>query len=58
MNAHTKPTTLGKTSPAEKRAEAKQYDFTCECGEEWDAPKHAWWVGRMRCMCGEVVEAK
>jgi len=52
------PTTLGQTAPAEKRQQRK-YDFTCECGEEWDTPGHMFWVCRMYCVsCGEVVEAK
>jgi hypothetical protein len=52
-------TTLGKQSPADiRKAKARKPDFVCEsCGEEWNAPAHAWWVCRMRCDCGEEVEA-
>jgi hypothetical protein len=48
--------TLGKTAPAEKR---RKPDFHCDaCGEEWDAPGHMFWLCRMYCVCGEVVEAR
>lgn len=57
MNALIR-TPLGSPSPRDLRQKRK-YDFHCEaCGDEWDAPGHMWWLCRMRCMCGEVVEAK
>ena len=53
---NTYPTTLHKLSPAEKRP--RKPDFHCEaCGEEWDTPGHMWWLCRMYCVCGEIVEA-
>ena len=53
-------TTNVRLSPAEIRAAKKPLpDFTCEeCGEEWDTPGHIWWVCRMRCVCGNEVEAR
>lgn len=45
------------TSPAEIR-KARKYDFVCECGEEWNAPGHMWWLCKMQCsLCDEIVEA-
>jgi hypothetical protein len=56
MNTHTRYPTAAQ-SPAEKRK--KKNDFVCEaCGEEWNTPGHIWWVCRMRCVCGEIVEAE
>jgi hypothetical protein len=47
------------TSPAEVRQAKRKRDFHCEaCGEEWDTPGHIWWVCRMYCVCGEIVEAE
>jgi hypothetical protein len=44
-------------SPREQRP--RKFDFTCECGEQWDTPGHIWWVCRMYCTgCGEIVEAE
>lgn len=53
-------TALAKFSPREKREAKKvRHDFVCEaCGEEWDTPGHMFWLSRMYCVCGEVVEAK
>jgi hypothetical protein len=43
-------------SPAEQRP--KKYDFNCSCGEKWNTPGHMWWLCRMYCVCGEIVEAE
>lgn len=58
MTIHTKH--LGQSSPADiRRLNARQHDFVCDCGEEWDTPAHMFWLCRMYCeKCGEVVEAK
>lgn len=57
MTQHVAPN-FAKLSPREKRA-AKRYDFNCSCGEQWNAPSHLWWAGRMYCAaCGEIVESE
>lgn len=51
---------FARLSPREKRDSSKvKSDFNCDCGEQWDAPGHLWWLGRMYCVaCGEVVESQ
>jgi hypothetical protein len=53
MNKHYP--TAGQ-SPAEAR-KTRKYDFHCKCGEQWDAPGHMFWLCRMYCSCGEIVES-
>lgn len=55
MTAHVRTPPVTQ-SPAEKR---RKPDFHCEaCGEEWNTPGHIFWVCRMYCTCGEIVEAR